>query len=103
MNFSIGSSACHISISQIRQRNELVIELYIDNDKVLFNNLLKNKNEIEKETELTFDWRELPNRKASSIVIEKAVDFDNKKQWNSQFDWLIETMIKMRNTFKKHI
>lgn len=36
-----------------------------------------------------FDWRELPERKASRIVIEKNVAFGDKNQWNAQFDWLI--------------
>lgn len=103
LNFSIGSSACHLAVSQIRQRNELDVELYIDNDKDLFANLLMNKNKIENDTELTFDWRELPDRKASRIVIEKTVSFENKNQWISQFDWLIDTMIKMKNVFKKYI
>lgn len=101
MNFSIGSSACHLAVSQIRQRNELDVELYIDDDKALFANLLLNKNKIENDTELTFDWRELPERKASRIVIEKTVSFENKSQWISQFDWLIDTMIKMKIHLKK--
>lgn len=30
LNFSVGSSACHIAVSQILKRNELDVELYID-------------------------------------------------------------------------
>jgi len=103
MNFSIGSSACHISVSQIQKRNELDVELYINEDKELFYSLLQNKNDIESDIGLNFDWRELPERKASRIVIEKNVSFDDKSMWNSQFDWLIDTMIKMKKTFKKYI
>ena len=33
MNFSVGSSACHIAVSLIQQRNELVVEIYISEDK----------------------------------------------------------------------
>ena len=60
MNFSIGSSACHIAVSQIQKRDELDVELYINEDKELFNFLLSNKESIENETGLKFDWRELP-------------------------------------------
>ena len=59
MNFSIGSSACHIAVSQIQKRDELDVELYINEDKELFNFLLSNKESIENETGLKFDWREL--------------------------------------------
>lgn len=103
LNFSIGSSACHIGISQIQKRNELDVELYISEDKELFRSLLKNKAAIESDAKLTFDWRELPERKASRIVIEKSVDLNDKSKWNEQFDWLIDVTLKMKRAFKKYL
>ena len=52
---------------------------------------------------MTFDWRELPERKASRIVIEKSVTFGDKNQWNAQFDWIIDVMLKMKKAFKKYL
>lgn len=86
MNFSVGSFACHITASQIQKRNELVVEIYISEDKDLFHSLFDKKDAIESDAGLTFDWWELPERKASRIVIEKAVTFGDKNQWNAQFD-----------------
>ena len=103
MNFSIGSSACHIAVSQIQKRNELDVELYISEDKDLFHSLFSNKTAIESDAALAFDWRELPERKASRIVIEKNVVFSDKSQWNTQFDWIIEVMLKMKKSFKKYL
>ena len=103
MNFSVGSSACHIAVSQIQKRNELDVELYISEDKDLFHSLFDNKDAIEADASLTFDWRELPERKASRIVIEKSVTFGDKNQWNAQFDWLIDVMLKMKKAFKKYL
>lgn len=103
MNFSIGSSSCHIAVSQIQKRDELDVELYISEDKDLFHALLQNKELIESETGLVFDWRELLERKASRIVLEKSVSFTDKSQWISQFDWLIDVMIKMKIVFKKYL
>lgn len=103
MNFSIGVSGCHIAVSQIKKRNELDVELYISEDKELFHALEEHKESIEAETGLSFDWRELPERKASRIVIEKRVSFCQKDQWPTQFDWLIDVMVKMRNAFKKYL
>ena len=62
MNFSVGSSACHIAVSQIQKRNELVVEIYISEDKELFHSLFDKKDAIEADAGLTFDWRELPER-----------------------------------------
>ena len=103
MNFSIGSSACHLVVSQIQKRNELAVELYISEDKELFHSLFQNRDVIEEEAGITFDWRELPNRKASRIVIEKSVVFEDKNQWNSQFAWIMDVMIRMKKTFKKFL
>ena len=103
MNFSVGSSACHIAVSQIQKRNELVVEIYISEDKELFHSLFDKKDAIEADAGLTFDWRELPERKASRIVIEKGVTFGDKNQWNAQFDWIIDVMLKMKKAFKKYL
>lgn len=103
MNFSIGSSACHIAVSQIKQRNELDVELYISDDTELYNSLYENKTDIELTSGLCFDWRELPDRKASRIVVEKSVQLENKNAWESQFEWLIDVMVKMKTTFSKYI
>ena len=103
MNFSIGSSACHIAVSQIQKRDELDVELYINDDPDLYNSLLENKENIESLCGLSFDWRELPDRKASRIVLEKSVQFANKSQWESQFEWLADVMVKMKAAFCRYI
>lgn len=103
MSFSIGSSACHIDVSQIQKRNELDVELYISEDKELFRSLLTNKDDIETGAGLSFNWREMPERKASRIVIEKSVNFEDTGQWNAQFDWVIDVMLRMKKVFKKYI
>lgn len=103
MNFSIGSSACHIAVSQIQKRNELYVELYISEDKELFYSLFQQKDSIEEEAGLTFEWRELPERKASRIILSKNVSFGDKNQWTAQFEWLVDAMLKMKHAFKKHL
>ena len=103
MTFSIGSSTCDITISQIQKRNELDVDLYIKEDKDLFHSLLQNRESIEADAGLTFDWRELPERKASRIVLEKKVDLNDKSQWNTQFDWLMNSMLQMKKTFTKYL
>ena len=103
MDFGIGSSACHLAVLQIQKRNELGVELYINEDKDLFRSLFKNRSEIESETGLRFNWKELPERKASRIVIFESVDFSDKNQWSKQFDLVIDVMIKMKREFGKYI
>ncbi|PAF46904.1 hypothetical protein BKH46_05525 [Helicobacter sp. 12S02634-8] len=103
MNFSVGSSAYHIAVSQIQKRDELVVELYINEDKELFNSLLQNKDDIEAAAGFSFDWRELPEKKASRIVVQKSVALSNKSKWSEQFEWLVDVMLKMKIGFKKYL
>lgn len=103
LDFGIGSAACHIVVSQIIKRDSLRIEIYINNDKELFCTLLSHKNDIERDFEQSLDWRELPNRKASRIIIEKFVNLSDITQQNAQFDWLMATMVRMKNVFKKYL
>lgn len=103
MNLSIGSSTCHIGISQIQKRSSITIELYINDDKDLFRMLLSHKNEIESDMGISLDWRELPERKASRIIVEKPVELENKEKWNEQFSYIMEICLKMKKAFKKHL
>lgn len=103
MDVSIGSSAAHLSITMIQKRNETGVELYISDDKELFKQLRDKKDSIEKEAGITFDWQELPEKKASRVIVTNPADFDNPSKWPSQFDWIIDTMVKMKKAFKKHI
>lgn len=103
MNFSIGTSDCCMSVSQIKSKNVLDIEIYIWEDKELFYALYEKKTQIEVDSGLVFDWRELPEKKASRIVIEHPARLDDKSKWKEQFDWIMDTMIKMKKAFKKHL
>lgn len=103
MDFSIGSSACHIAVSQIQKRKAVDVELYINDDKELFKSLFAHKDEIEKNMEMELEWKELPERKASRILIEKTVDLDDRATWPEQFDYIMGTCIKMKRAFKRYL
>ncbi len=104
MNFGIGLSSCNISISQIRKYGNLIVELYISDDKELYRKLHSNKREIEAEMGMTLEWWELPEKKASRIIsFFTSVDFEDKSKWCMQFDWAISTAIKMKKVFKQYL
>ena len=103
MDFSIGSSDCHIAVSQIQKRKAVDVELYINDDKELFKSLFAHKDEIEKNMEMELEWKELPERKASRILIEKTVDLDDRATWPEQFDYIMDTCIKMKRAFQRYL
>lgn len=62
-----------------------------------------HKTEIETDMDMKLDWRELPDKKASRILISHPADFDNKDKWSEQFDWAMDVALKMKNAFKKYL
>ena len=52
---------------------------------------------------MTLDWRELPNKKASRILVIHEANFDDKDKWPEQFDWMMDVAVKMKNAFKKYL
>lgn len=95
--------AYHIDILTLKNRNAVSVELYISDDKSIYHQLLKHKGEIEAELGFALDWRELPDKKASRIIIEKPVNLDNHDEWNQQFDWIVDVCIKFKKVFKKYL
>lgn len=105
MGLRIGKANCNIEVWQTRKDNSIKIELRIYDNSELFDELHDKKADIEKEAEIEFDWQKLPknNEKICRIITQKSVEFDNKEKWNEQFDWIIDTVIKMKKTFTKYI
>lgn len=103
MSYSIGSSACNISVLRLQNENHVAIEFYINDSKDLYHALYEKKDVIESEIGFALDWRELPEKKASRILIEKSVNLTKESEWPSQFDWIMDTMIKIKKAFKKYL
>ena len=103
MTLSIGSSACHLSILRLQQQSQIAVEFYIDDDKELYHMLYAHKDDIEATVGEALDWRELPEKKASRILVEKVADLSNDEEWPQQFEWIMDHLVKMRKAFKKHI
>ena len=103
MILSVGSSACYISLSQIRKYNHVIVEWYILNDKKLYHKFYSHKSKIESEIGVELEWNELPEKKASRILVYKDVDFDDKDSWSEHFDWMMDMAMKMKKAFKKYL
>lgn len=104
MSFSVGSSSCNISVSQIRKYNNFIVEWYIYDDKEMYRNCFAHKDSIEAEMGMKLEWNELPNKKASRIIAFKHdVDFNNKDTWVECFDWATDVALKMKKAFSKYL
>lgn len=103
LSFSIGSSGCGMNILRLQNSGYVAVEVYINDDKDLFHTLFENKEIIEAEIGFKLDWRELPEKKASRILVKKEVALSDKTKWSEQFDWIMVSMIKIKQSFKKYL
>jgi hypothetical protein len=91
-NFSIGGSGCHVALTVNTRAKEFACELYIPDDKELFDFLLSKKDAIEKELGINLDWQRLPEEtKASRIKIAKKFDIVGNadfSKYGEAFSWL---------------
>ena len=101
---AIGSSECHIAIDLVNKYGNIVVELYINNNKELFDKLFDNKNQIEQETGISFEWNRLDNKKASRIMhYIDGLDFNDHSNYDGLINEAIDKVLKMREVFRKYI
>ena len=90
-------------ILRLQQQSQVGVELYINDDKELFRSLYERKAEIEADVGAELDWRELPEKKASRILIKRDANLTDEQEWPQQFDWVMDKLVKMKKAFKKYI
>ena len=102
-NLSIGNSNAHLSLTINTRENALGVELYIPDNKELYNQLFQQKNSIEKELGEVPEWMELPSKKASRIKITCPANFEEEQKWEAYFEWFLEEAEKFRTVFQKFL
>jgi hypothetical protein len=102
-NISFGTSRCHIVLTLNTQKGYVGCEIYIRNDKALYDNFHKNKIEIEKEIGAQLEWMELPDATASRILLTYNGNPKDKKRWEEYFMWSISTVEKFSKVFKIYV
>lgn len=101
---AIGSSSCRISVALVNSDSYVGIELYIPDDKALFDELYKHKDEIDRQINLELDWERLDGKKASRIRYKiYGLDFDNHDNYPQLMDEIIDKVVLFRNVFRQFI
>lgn len=99
-----GTRSAPITITLVNKESKIGVELYISDDKELFDRLLENKNLIEDELGFKLDWQRLDNSKNSRIrYYIHGLDFDNHSNYDELINKTIDLAVVMRDIFKKYI
>ena len=102
-DIAIGNSKAYISLTVSFTQNHISCELYIPDNKELFESLNNEKTTIEKEIGLNLNWDGLPNAKASRISLRKPVpQLKNKGNWKGCFNWCADLAKKFEDVFPNY-
>ena len=101
---ALGTSEAHISITLVNKTNSIGIEVYINDNKKLFDKLFLESEEIENKLGFSMDWQRLDNKKASRIIYYiDGLDFDNHDNYDKLINEVIDRVITIKETFRNHI
>lgn len=103
-NVAIGTSEASISINLVNKESRVVVEVYINNSKELFDKLYAQKDSIHSELGMELDWRRLDNKKASRILSSiPGLDFSNHSNYPVLMNEIVKRVVAMRAVFTKYI
>ncbi len=101
---AIGTSDAHIGINLVNKESCIVVELYINKKKELFDSLYQHKDDIESELGFDLDWRRLDGRKASRIIHSiQGLNFNDHSNYSELMNEVIDKVLMMKNAFSKYI
>lgn len=101
---AIGTSEAHLAINLVNKENKIVLELYILDNKNLFDHIYEDKEKIENTLQMSFSWERLDGKKASRIKHDVlGLDFSDRSNYPQLMDECIEKILKMRDVFKKYV
>jgi hypothetical protein len=88
---SIGSSAYHVGLTINTQKQNIGTEIYINDDKELFERFKMHKDEISTMLNSEVEWREA--KKACRIFITTNINPKKRDCWPKAYNWFLEKAI----------
>ncbi|HCR86086.1 MAG TPA: DUF4268 domain-containing protein [Alphaproteobacteria bacterium] len=106
LTFTVGRSYFHINALLSTREERIGVDLYLGEPeyaKHFFNILKEDKEKIEAEIGSALDWKELPEKRASRIILTSDMNPSDESNWSSQFKWLKDTLEKFDSAFRNRI
>lgn len=101
---ALGTSEARISITLVNKENAVRVEMYINDNKALFDKLYFNMEEIQKELGFEMIWLRLDNKKASRIIhYIEGLDFSDHSNYPELMGEIIRITVKMKSVFKRYL
>lgn len=103
-DIAIGTSDAHISLTLVNKDGCVGVELYISDNKDLFDKLYAQKDEIEQKLGLRPEWQRLDGKKAARILWRiPGLNFDDHSNYDSLMNEMIDKAVLFSKVFKKYV
>lgn len=100
----MGTSDAHLSISLLNNQGGIVIEVYINDSKEMFDRLYESSTQIEQELGFSLDWQRLDDKKASRIkYFIPGLNFADHSNYPQLIDEVIDKIVRMRTVFRAYM
>jgi hypothetical protein len=103
---AIGRTGFHLEMLLTPKNQSVVVELVIKPDgwkDAAFANLKREAEEIERELGAKLDWRAMPDKSSSRILLEHKLDPKVEENRKAVCDWFAEWTPKMFNVFQNRV
>lgn len=102
---ALGTSEAHIGINLVNKEACVVVEVYITNNKPLFDQLYAQKEQIEQALGFQLDWRRLTDTKKASRILYSipGLNFDDHSNYEQLMNEIIDKVVLLKKVFTKHI
>lgn len=102
-DISLGNSIAHLTLTMNTQANFISCEVYISDNKVLFDKLFLKKDRIEDELGVSLKWMRLDNKKACRIKNIEEANLEDAEHWDKYFEWMKSSAERFLKVFPKYI
>ena len=106
LTVSIGRSNFNMSATVNTPEERIAVELYMQGPdaKKHFKRLEADKEQVEKQIGQSLDWRELPQKEASRIILMRPnSSIKDLVLWPDQHNWLAENLERFNSVFRPRI
>ena len=101
---ALGSSKCTCNIDLVNKDHRIRVQVWIPKNKDLYDKLFAQKDNIEKEAGISFEWDRLDGKDAARIgMYIEGLNFENQSNYRDLMDKIIAAVIMFRNVFPKYI
>jgi len=98
-DISVGSSEAHVALRVTKLQGRVSVELYIDDNKELFDSLYRVRDELEAAIGEHLEWNRLDGKKAARIIATRPGAFNDSAVAEELVAWLVATAEKFASAF----